>query len=114
METKSLVTKMSLCAIGTPSRVALLPLASAAAGEWQPRETSASAHRSDLLGGWSPYMKDQATARQLETVASTPPSDDPPAEHHATGRARGTGGGFRGGRDRGPHGGYGRRYEAGA
>jgi len=32
----------------------------------------------------------------------------------ARSREERTGGGFRGGRDRGPHGGYGRRYEAGA
>ncbi len=42
------------------------------AGEWQPRETSASAHRSDLLGGWSPWMERRETARRLEEVASDP------------------------------------------
>jgi uncharacterized iron-regulated membrane protein len=68
-----------------------------AAGEWQPRETSASAHRSELLGGWSPYMKDKATAQKLEAVASTPPADDPHAEHRAMGggQRRGGGGSFR-------------------
>ena len=65
------------------------------AGEWQPRETSASAHRSELLGGWSPYMKDKATAKKLENVASTPPTTDPHAEHRGTNKVRGTGGAFR-------------------
>ena len=66
-----------------------------AVGEWQPRETSASAHRSELLGGWSPYLKDKATAQKLETVASTPPAPDPHAEHRAAGKGRGAGGSFR-------------------
>ncbi|HEU5080995.1 MAG TPA: PepSY domain-containing protein [Opitutaceae bacterium] len=47
-------------------------------GEWQPRETNASAHRSELLGGWSPYMRDKATAEKLANVAS----EDPHAGHH--------------------------------
>jgi uncharacterized iron-regulated membrane protein len=51
-----------------------------AAGEWQPRETAASAHRSAVLGGWSPYLNSKAKAEQAATVASTPP-DDPHAEH---------------------------------
>lgn len=49
-----------------------------AIGEWQPRETSVSAHRSELLGGWSPYMRDKTTAEKLANVAS----DDPHAGHH--------------------------------
>ena len=52
-----------------------------AAGEWQPRETAASAHRSELLGGWSPYLKDKATAEKVAALASTPPEDDGHAEH---------------------------------
>lgn len=51
------------------------------AGEWQPLETSASAHRSELLGGWSPYLKDKATAEKLASVASTPPAPDAHAGH---------------------------------
>ncbi len=51
------------------------------AGEWQPRETQASAHRSELLGGWSPYLGSKAKAEQAATVASTPPASDPHAEH---------------------------------
>ena len=58
-----------------------------AAGEWQPRETSASAHRSELLGGWSPYLNSKAKAEQAAAVASTPPSADPHAEHRAKARA---------------------------
>jgi uncharacterized iron-regulated membrane protein len=50
-------------------------------GEWTPRETSSSAHRSELLGGWTPPVTQKAMARQLETVASTPPANDPHAEH---------------------------------
>lgn len=53
-----------------------------AVGEWQPRETSASAHRSELLGGWSPYLNSKAKAEQAATVASTPPIDEH-AEHRA-------------------------------
>jgi uncharacterized iron-regulated membrane protein len=44
-----------------------------AIGEWQPRETAASAHRSELLGGWSPYVADKMIAEKLERVASAPP-----------------------------------------
>ncbi len=51
-----------------------------AVGEWQPRETSASAHRSELLGGWSPYLNSKAMAEQAATVASTAPADEH-AEH---------------------------------
>lgn len=58
-----------------------------AAGQWTPRETSASAHRSEVLGGWSPPVASRNTARQLETVASTPPAGDPHAEHRARGAA---------------------------
>lgn len=55
-----------------------------AAGEWQPRETAASAHRSELLGGWSPYLDSKAKAEQAATVASTPAAAaDPHAEHRA-------------------------------
>ncbi|MBS0633608.1 MAG: PepSY domain-containing protein [Verrucomicrobia bacterium] len=54
-----------------------------AAGQWTPRETSASAHRSAVLGGWSPPVASRATARGLEGVASTPPAADPHAEHRA-------------------------------
>lgn len=53
------------------------------AGEWQPRETAASAHRSELLGGWSPYLDSKAKAEQAAAVASTPPADDPHVEHRA-------------------------------
>jgi uncharacterized iron-regulated membrane protein len=60
-----------------------------AVGEWQPRETSASAHRSELLGGWSPYLGSKAKAEQAATVASVPPAD----EHAAHGRG-GPGGAF--------------------
>ena len=49
-----------------------------AAGEWQPAETSGSAHRSELLGGWSPYLDNKAKAEQVAAVASTPPADDRP------------------------------------
>jgi len=65
-----------------------------AAGEWQPRETSASAHRSELLGGWSPYMKDKATAEKLATVASTPPAPAADADPHAGHRGPASGAGF--------------------
>jgi len=57
-----------------------------AAGEWQPRETQASAHRSELLGGWSPYLDSKAKAEQAAAVASTPPADE-----HAEHRRSGTG-----------------------
>jgi uncharacterized iron-regulated membrane protein len=50
-------------------------------GEWQPKETSASAHRSELLGGWSPFLKDKALAEKVAAVASNAPIDDPHAEH---------------------------------
>ncbi|HVU34564.1 MAG TPA: PepSY domain-containing protein [Opitutaceae bacterium] len=50
-------------------------------GEWQPRETAASAHRSELLGGWSPYLNSKAKAEQAAAVASTPPTADPHAHH---------------------------------
>lgn len=56
-----------------------------AVGEWQPRETSASAHRSELLGGWSPYLNSKAKAEQAATVASTPPIDEH-AEHKRGGK----------------------------
>jgi uncharacterized iron-regulated membrane protein len=62
-----------------------------AAGEWQPRETQASAHRSELLGGWSPYLDSRAKAEQVATVASTPPPDEH-AEHHAGSMGRRAGG----------------------
>ena len=39
-------------------------------GEWQPRETSASAHRSEILGGWSPFLKDKALAEKVAAVSS--------------------------------------------
>ncbi|WP_404423936.1 PepSY-associated TM helix domain-containing protein [Nibricoccus sp. IMCC34717] len=47
-------------------------------GEWQPRETEASAHRSEVLGGWSPYLADQAKARQAEAVTSAPSTTTQP------------------------------------
>ena len=53
-----------------------------AVGEWQPRETPASAHRSELLGGWSPYLNSQAKAEQAATVASTPPADEHAGHRH--------------------------------
>ena len=53
-----------------------------AVGEWQPRETSASAHRSELLGGWSPYLNSKAKAEQAAAVASTLPIDEH-AEHRS-------------------------------
>jgi len=59
-----------------------------AVGEWQPRETSASAHRSELLGGWSPYLNSKAKAEQAATVASTPPADEH-AEHKRGGKGAG-------------------------
>ncbi|MDX2186076.1 MAG: PepSY domain-containing protein [Opitutaceae bacterium] len=43
-------------------------------GEWQPRETQASAHRSELLGGWSPYLADPAKASQAAEAASSEPA----------------------------------------
>lgn len=58
-----------------------------ALGEWTPRETSASAHRSELLGGWSPPMATPATAQRLEQVASAPPGNDPHAGHRLRGPA---------------------------
>jgi uncharacterized iron-regulated membrane protein len=64
------------------------------AGEWQPRETSASAHRSELLGGWSPYLDNRSLAQKVETVASTPPGGDEHAEHRAP-AATTTNAGFR-------------------
>lgn len=41
-------------------------------GEWQPTETRASAHRSDLLGGWSPYLDEKELAERVEAVRSNP------------------------------------------
>jgi uncharacterized iron-regulated membrane protein len=41
-------------------------------GEWQPTETRASAHRSDLLGGWSPYLDEKELAERVERVRSNP------------------------------------------
>lgn len=67
---------------GTWSRVA-----AQAVGQWTPKETNASAHRSELLGGWSPPVADRAVARQLEKVSSTPPANDPHAEHRMKGVA---------------------------
>ncbi len=56
------------------------------AGEWQPKETQASAHRSELLGGWSPYLDSRVKAEHVAQVASTPPViSDPHAEHRAGG-----------------------------
>ncbi|HWA25327.1 MAG TPA: PepSY domain-containing protein [Lacunisphaera sp.] len=60
-----------------------------AAGEWQPRETQASAHRSELLGGWSPYLGSKAKAEQVAAVASTPPDEH--AEHRGGMAAKGDG-----------------------
>ena len=58
-------------------------------GEWQPKETAASAHRSELLGGWSPYLASKAKAEQAEGVASTPPAEaDPHAEHRGHGHGK--------------------------
>lgn len=56
-----------------------------AAGEWTPPETPASAHRSELLGGWSPPLADKALSDRLAHVASTPPVSDPHAEHRRAG-----------------------------
>ena len=53
-----------------------------AIGEWQPRESAASAHRSELLGGWSPFLKDKALAAKVANVASEPaPAEDEHAMH---------------------------------
>ena len=60
-----------------------------AAGEWQPRETQASAHRSELLGGWSPYLNSKAKAEHVAAVASTPPPADEHAEHRLGGQRAG-------------------------
>lgn len=57
------------------------------AGEWQPRETSASAHRSELMGGWSPYLKNKATAETVAHVTSTRPAADPHEGHEGHHRA---------------------------
>lgn len=46
-------------------------------GEWQPRETQASAHRSEVLGGWSPYLGERSLAEKVEQVASAPPPGKP-------------------------------------
>jgi uncharacterized iron-regulated membrane protein len=51
------------------------------AGEWTPPETQASAHRSELLGGWSPPLADKALSDRLARVASQPPRSDPHAGH---------------------------------
>lgn len=40
--------------------------------EWQPAETQASAHRSDRLGGWSPYLANPELAQKVEELASHP------------------------------------------
>ncbi len=50
-----------------------------ALGEWQPRETAASAHRSELLGGWSPYLNNPELANSLETLASSQDSHAAPS-----------------------------------
>ena len=56
-------------------------------GEWQP-ETVASAHRSEILGGWSPFLRDKAMAQQVAEVASAPANDvDSHAEHRASAAA---------------------------
>ena len=59
-----------------------LRLIAQAAGEWQPKETDASAHRSELLGGWSPYLNSRDKAQAVAAVASDLPAPDPHAEHH--------------------------------
>lgn len=59
-----------------------LDIYSDALGQGRPVETSASAHRSEVLGGWSPYLKNDATKRALETVASTPPRESTAHEGH--------------------------------
>lgn len=47
-------------------------------GEWQPKETNASAHRSELLGGWSPFLKDKQLSQEVANVASKPSNPCPP------------------------------------
>lgn len=56
-----------------------------AIGEWQPRESSSSAHRSELLGGWSPFLKDKVLAEKVAGVASEPPAAE---DEHAMHRAK--------------------------
>ena len=55
-----------------------LDIYSNALGQGRPAESSASAHRSEVLGGWSPYVKNDAIKRQLKNVASVAPTAAPP------------------------------------
>ena len=54
---------------------------SAAVGQATPREATASAHRSELVG-WSPPLQ-AGLAEKIDALASTPPADDPHAEHRS-------------------------------
>ena len=57
---------------------------SAAIGQGTPRDSSTSAHRSELVG-WSPPLK-AGLAQKIDALASRPAADDPHAEHRAAAR----------------------------
>jgi uncharacterized iron-regulated membrane protein len=58
---------------------------STAAGQATPRESSASAHHSELVG-WSPPLQ-TGLAEKIDALASTPPADDPHAHHGDSAKA---------------------------